>query len=126
MLSLYNSKEALLQASRSTKYGNCHSTVGSYPDICYLVKLLTMEAVFYKQLGKGNGKSDLPNLFANGSVSLAREVLLSEYITSSQGNWVAGTRSQSDDSENDLATGDDNVNTDMVERRAKEIEIDYN
>ncbi len=126
MLSLYNSKEALSQATRSTRHGNHHSTVGSYPNVCYLVKLLTKEAVFYKQLGRGDSRSDLPDLFINGNASLARGILLSEYITSSRGNWVAGTRPQRDDSENDLAIGDDNVDADTVEGRAREMEMDYN
>ncbi len=126
MLSLCNSKEALSQATGLTRHGNCHSTVGSYPDVCYLVKLLTKEAVFYEQLGRSNSRSDLPDLFANGSASLARGVLLSEYITSSRGNWKAGTRPQRDDSENDPAIGDDNVDADMVEGRVREMEIDYN
>lgn len=80
VLLLCNSKEVFSQAIRSTLHGNSHSTVGSYPDVCYLVKLLTNEAIFYEQLGRDNSESNLPNLFANGSTSLARGVLLTEYI----------------------------------------------
>lgn len=83
VLSLCNSKEALSQATGSTSHGNRHSTVSSYLAVCYLVKLLTNEAVFYEQLGRGNSESDLPNLFANGTASLVRGVLLTEYIINS-------------------------------------------
>lgn len=126
VLLLCNSKEALLQATESTRHGNRHSTIGSYRDVCYLVKLFTKEAVFYEQLGKGDSRSDLPNLFANGNVLLARRILLSKYITNSRSNWVASTRTEIDNSENDLATGADNVNTDIVEGRARKMEMDYN
>lgn len=124
VLSLCNSKEALSQATGSTSHGNRHSTVGSYPDVCYLVKLLIKESVFHEQLGRSDGGTDLPDLFANGSASLARGVLLTEYINSSRGNWgVAGSKPQGDDSENDMAAGNDNANT--VEGRGREIEMDY-
>lgn len=83
ILSLYNSKKALLQVIRSTRYNNCHLTIGSYPYVCYLIKLLTKNAVFYKQLEKGDSRSDLPNLFANGSALLVKGILLSKYITHS-------------------------------------------
>lgn len=83
ILLLCNSKKALLQAIRSTRYNNCHLTIGSYPYVCYLIKFVTKKAVFYKQLEKGDNKSDLPNLFANDSVSLVKGILLSEYITHS-------------------------------------------
>lgn len=126
MLSLYNSKKDFLQATWSTKYSNCHLIVDSYLVICYFIKFLTKEAVFYEQLGWGNSRSDLPNLFTNSHSSLAKGVLLSEYITNSQDNQVAATRLQKDNNENDLAARDDNVNTKMVEKRVKEIEIDYN
>lgn len=82
MLLLWNSKEALLQAIGSTLYGNCYLIVGSYLNIYYLVKLFTKEAVFYEQLRRDIIGSNLPNLFANSSASLAREVLLTKYITS--------------------------------------------
>ncbi len=83
MLSLCNSKEAFLQATGSTSHGNRHSTVGSYPDVCYLVKLLTKESVFHEQLGRGASEPELPDLFANGSVLLSKGVLLTDYINSS-------------------------------------------
>lgn len=73
ILSLCNSKKALLQAIRSTKYNNCHLIVGSYPYVCYFIKLLTKKAVFYKQIEKGDSRSDLPNLFINGSVLLVKK-----------------------------------------------------
>lgn len=82
MLSLCNSKEVLLQAIGSIKHYNCYSTISSYLDVCYLVKFLTKEVVFHEQLGRGDSRSDLTNLFANGSASLAKKVLLSKYITS--------------------------------------------
>lgn len=86
MLSLYNSKKAFLQVTWLTKYSNCHLIVDSYLVICYFIKFLTKEAVFYEQLGWGNSRSDLPNLFTNSHLLLVRGVLLSEYITSFQDN----------------------------------------
>ena len=86
ILSLYNNKEALLQATRLTLYGNCYLIIHSCLDICYLVKLLTMKTVFYKQLKRGNGRSYLPNLFINDNILLARGILLTKYINSSPNN----------------------------------------
>ena len=86
VLLFYNSKKTFSQTTGSTLHGNHHSTIGSYPDICYFVKLLIKESVFYEQLERDNCKLNLPNLFANGSVLLARRILLIEYIISFRGN----------------------------------------
>ncbi|MCJ1343041.1 hypothetical protein MMC31_001230 [Peltigera leucophlebia] len=127
VLSLCNSKETLSQATGLTSHGNRHSIVSSYPDVCYLVKLLTNEAVFNEQLRRGNSESDLPDLFANGSALLARGVLLTEYIISFRGSWVlAGPRPQGDDNVNDMAVGNEDADTDTVEGRGREMEMDYN
>lgn len=45
----------------------------------------------------------------------AKKVLLSEYKISFWGNWVINTRSQRDNSQNDLTIGDDNINANIVE-----------
>lgn len=126
VLSLYNSKEALLQATGSTKNSNCHLIVGSNPDIYYLVKFLINKAVFHKLLRKSNSRSNLPNLFVNSSTLLVKKVLLSEYIANCQSNWVADTKPQKNNNENDLATWNDNVDIDIMKKQAKKIEIDYN
>lgn len=116
-----------MQATESTSYGNCHSTIGSYLDICYLVKLLTKKAVFYEQLERDVIRSDLPDLFTNSSASLARRVLLTEYITSSGGNWILlGLRFQGVNNENDMTAGDEDVDAEIVEKRGREMGIDYN
>lgn len=127
MLLLWNSKKVFLQVTRSISYSNRLLTVCNYLDVCYLIKLLINETVFYEQLRKGVIRSNLSDLFANGSASLIKRVLLTEYITSSRGNWVfSGLRSQKDNDENDMTVRDRNVNVNMVERQGKEIEIDYN
>lgn len=46
VLSLWNSKVVLLQAVRLILHGNWHSTISSFPDICYLVKILANESAF--------------------------------------------------------------------------------
>ena len=51
VLSLWNSKAVLSQAARSTSHGNRHSTISSFPDICYLIKILANESAFEEQLG---------------------------------------------------------------------------
>lgn len=86
VLLLYNSKKTYSQTTGSILHGNCHSTIGSYPDICCFVKLLIKESVFYEQLERDNCRFNLPNLFANGSVLLAKRVLLIKYIISFRDN----------------------------------------
>lgn len=48
VLLLYNNKKAFLQVTRLTSHGNYHSTIDNYSDICYLIKLLTKDSVFYE------------------------------------------------------------------------------
>lgn len=72
-----------MQATRLMLHDNRYSIVSRFPDICYLVKLLANESAFKEQLGQGDAKNELPDLFANGIASLARGALLTDYIDSS-------------------------------------------
>lgn len=123
VMSLWNGKEALSRATGSTSHGNRHSTVGSFPDICYLVKLLTNESVFHEQLGRGASETELPDLFANGTTSLAKGVLLADYISNSRGNWGTVPSSYHNNNENNAAL--DRDNSDTVEGRGREMEPNY-
>lgn len=60
--------------------------IDSFPNICYLIKLLINKSAFQEYLGRGNSKSLLLELFSNGTVSLAKRIVLSEYISSLQDN----------------------------------------
>lgn len=82
VLSLYNSKEAILQVTGLTSYSNCYSTIGSYPNVYYLVKLFTKKLVFYEQLERDANKPKLPDFFTNSSILLSKRVLLTDYINS--------------------------------------------
>ncbi len=83
VLSLWNSIEVLLQATESTSHSNHHLTIGSFPDVCYLIKLLANKSAFCEYLKRGNSKFLLPDLFANGTKLLAKRIALAEYISSS-------------------------------------------
>lgn len=48
LLLLYNTKKAILQATRSTLQSNCHLTIGSYANVCYFIKLFIEKCVFFK------------------------------------------------------------------------------
>lgn len=121
VLSLWNSKKVLSQATGSTSHGNRHSTVSSFPDVCYLVKLLVNKSAFEEQLGRGDAKNELPDLFANGTASLARDVSLADYINSSRGNWgTTYTGARDKNEENNANAADDNAGT--VEGRGRNIE----
>ena len=48
ILSLWNSKKILLQAIESILYGNWHSTIYSFLNIYYLIKILINKLVFEK------------------------------------------------------------------------------
>lgn len=59
-------------------------------------------------------------------MALRMEVLLNKYTINFQDNWVVNTRLQEDNSMNDLAVVDDNVNAYMVKRLVKKMVINYN
>lgn len=115
MLFLQNSKKVLLQATGSTSHDNRHSTVSNFLDICYLVELLANELAFKEQLGQSDAKNKLPALFINGTSSLARSILLVDYIDSSQGNQgTIYTGDRDKNKQNNANAADDNADT--VER----------
>ena len=125
-LLLYNSKKALLQAIGSPSNSNCYSTISSYPNICYLIKLFTKKSIFYKPLEIGDSRTNLSDIFGNGSTSLPRKILLTGYINSFWDNWGVGVWPKKDYSFNELTIGNNNFDFDTMKRWAKEIEIDYN
>ncbi len=83
----------MLQAIGSILHSNHHSTIGNFPDIYYLIKLLANKSSFCEYLGRDSSKSPLPDLFVNNTALLVRRILLAEYISSLQGNW--GTKESS-------------------------------
>lgn len=124
MLLLCNSNKALLRATRSILYRNHDSAIGIQSDVYYLVKLLIKKFVIYEKLGSGDNETDLPNLFANSSMTLAKKVLLTEYKNSFWGKWgIADYRLERANNKNDITIRNNNVN--IVDRQEREIEIDY-
>lgn len=57
--------------------------VGSFSNICYLIKPLINKSAFYKQLRKDNNKSLLPDFFANGIILLVKRIILVNYMNNS-------------------------------------------
>lgn len=64
---------------------------------------------------QNNAKNKLPDLFANGTISLAKDVLLADYINSSKGNWITTYTSARDKNEENNANAIDN-NAHTVEK----------
>lgn len=106
-------------------YNNWYSTISSFLNICYLVKLFANKSTFEEQLGWDDAKNKLPDLFANSIISLARDVLLADYINSSQGNWETIYISTRDKNKVNNANIVDN-NTNTVEERGRNMENNDN
>lgn len=100
--------------------------MSKYSNVYYLIKLFIKKVIFYEQLRKSNNRSDLANLFANSSILLAKKILLINYRTSCQGNQIVDTQFQPNNNEHDLVASNENIYNDIVEKQAREIEIDYN
>lgn len=101
-----------MQVTRSTLHNNQHSTVSSFLDVYYFVKLLVNKSAFEEQLRQNNIKNKLPDLFANGTMSLVKNVLLADYINNLRGNWATtyiGARNEN--KENNTNAADDNADT---------------
>lgn len=62
-------------------HGNYYLMIGIFPDICYLIKLLTNKSAFWEYLEKDSNKSLLPKLFGNETILLAKRVVLAKYIS---------------------------------------------
>ena len=121
VLSLRNSKKVLLQATGSTSHGNHHSAVGSFPDVCYLIKLLASESAFHEQLGRGSGESLLPDLFINGTALLAKGIILADYMSNLQGNWdTKGSSYNTSGNRDNVAEGEGDDDT--VKREGRDLE----
>lgn len=120
ILFLWNSKGVLLRAIRSILHSNHHSTISSFLNICYLIKLLVNKSIFHEQLKRGSSKSPLLNLFVNGIALLIKGVVLAEYISSVQDNWGITKYSYS-------TSGDsENADNDMIKKRGIELENSNN
>lgn len=106
-------------------YNNWYSTISNFPNICYLIKLFINKLAFKKYLKQDNTKNKFSDLFSNSITSVAKEILLADYINSLQGNWeiiYTGTRDKN--KENNANTVNNNINT--IEREGRNIENSNN
>lgn len=76
----------MLQLIGSMLYDNCYLIVGSFLNVCYLIKLFANKLAFHEYLRKGNSKFLLLDFFANAIVLLAKKVALTKYISNLQSN----------------------------------------
>ena len=111
-----------MQAIELTLHDNWHSTISSFLDVCYFVKIRANELAFEERLGRGLAKNLLSDLFPNGTTSPARGVSLADYKASLRGNW--GSVYLDNNEKNDENEVDSNADT--VEGREKNIENSNN
>lgn len=123
ILLLWNSKEVLSQITGLMLHGNHHAIVGSFPDVCYLIKLFVNIFALWEHLGRGSNKSLVLDFFANGTALLVKRGVLGKYFSSLWDNWEI-TKS----SYNISGKGDNVVksNDDIVERRRRDLKNNDN
>ncbi len=109
--------------TKSTLYGNHHSIIRSFPDICYLIKPFANKSAFYEHLKRGSSEFPLPDLFVNDTTLLVRGIALAEYISSFQGKWGIKISSYNTcDKDDNMVEGED----DTIKKQEKDLENDNN
>ena len=124
VLSLWNIKAVLLQAASSTLHSKWYLTISSFPDVCYLIKILANELAFEEQLEWWLAKNVLLDFFVNGTALLARGVSVADYKASLLGN--CGSVYSDNNKDNNKNEVDNNVNTIEGQGRNMENSNDVN
>lgn len=92
VISFWKCQEVVSHAMGATLHGNRHSLVAKLADILLLVKHITEDSLFRKQLDwtemQNNGpESAFYDLFVEDTARLSTGVELARYVSSACGNW---------------------------------------
>lgn len=85
MISLWKCRKSVSRATGATSHGNRHSLAAKLPDISLLVKHMTKDSLFQKQLGRtglrsNREESTFPDVFAEGTARLSTGIELGRYV----------------------------------------------
>lgn len=78
----------LVQATRATRYRNCHLVIDTYSDVIFMIKLIQETKVFKIQSGHSSTKgNEFVDLFAKRSVIINARILPKNYKKCVRRTW---------------------------------------